>query len=628
MPTTATPPMNPETASSLHSPETDAPISARAEQFLVATILAVTALVYCATVRFEFVYDDEGQIVQNALVRSWRFVPQYFQGNVWQYLFPGEPANYYRPLNVLWFRVNDALFGLHPAGWHAMSVLLHVLATFLAYRVARRLTGRPFVAAAAALVFGVHPMRHEVVAWVSGTTESLWSVLFLAAFLAYLRSRGEYRARWIALSCALYGAALLSKETAIMLPVIIFAHAFIYGSQSASDQLASWSQRLMRATVLGITYAPVAIAYLIVRVMVLHGFSHPVVEIPLGTIALTAPSIAFFYVKQWLFPFHMAEFYDIPLEANFDVTHVLLPIAALLILGIALWFLRNQLGSREVAFATIWMIVLLLPSFDVAVFPPGQLVHDRYFYLPSFGASLILALAMSKLAHGIPVFGLPQRWLLATLALVALLAFGTATAVRYWESDYTMFEHAYRVAPLNQYGRNGYATQLANHGDYGNAIPMLQQLLTEQPNAWLANYNFGRLNYEIGMFGPAESYLRRAEDIDPRMPDTYLQLGLVDMKIGRLDLAEGNMRQAVTLRPIEAGYRFALGAVLARRGNCSESQAQFREALVLQPGFPRAQEQIDKKCEAAAGQVSGFPLTPAANPAPTDPVTPVLARKD
>ena len=107
------------------------------ERTLVASMLIFTALVYAATVRFQFVYDDQAQIVGNALLRSWRFVPQYFRGQIWQYLYPDAPAGYYRPLNLLWFRINDALFGLHPAGWHVLAILLHVVTTYLAYRVAR-----------------------------------------------------------------------------------------------------------------------------------------------------------------------------------------------------------------------------------------------------------------------------------------------------------------------------------------------------------------------------------------------------------------------------------------------------------------------------------------------------------
>src|ERR1700726_231915 len=111
---------------------------------LLASVLVFTAAVYATTIRFKFVYDDTGYIVETALVHSWRFVPLYFQGDVWQYLFPNSPGNYYRPMNLLWTCLNDALFGLHPAGWHVMAIVLHLCATLLVFFVARRLTARPF----------------------------------------------------------------------------------------------------------------------------------------------------------------------------------------------------------------------------------------------------------------------------------------------------------------------------------------------------------------------------------------------------------------------------------------------------------------------------------------------------
>src|ERR1700732_531744 len=190
------------------------------EQVMLGTVLGLTALVYAATLRFEFVYDDQTQILRNTMVHSWRFVPRYFKGGEWQDLFRFAAANYYRPFNFLWFRVNDRVFGLRPMGWHATAVLLHILVTVLAYRIARRLTERPLVAALTALTFAIHPMKHEVVAWVSGTTESLWSLFFFGAFFAYLKSRERSKALWTTLSSLLYAGALLSKETAIVLPLV------------------------------------------------------------------------------------------------------------------------------------------------------------------------------------------------------------------------------------------------------------------------------------------------------------------------------------------------------------------------------------------------------------------------
>jgi hypothetical protein len=191
------------------------------ESLLLGAILGVTALLYAATLRFGFVNDDHSQIVNNVTIQSWHFVPAYFRGQVWDFLYPGTPGNYYRPLNLLLFRLNDALFGLHPAGWHAGNVGLHLGVTALIYCLARRLSGKPRVAAFTALLFAIHPMRHEVVGWVSGSTESLWSALFLAAFLAYLKARDGRPFLWMATSCGFYAAALLSKETAIMLPAVV-----------------------------------------------------------------------------------------------------------------------------------------------------------------------------------------------------------------------------------------------------------------------------------------------------------------------------------------------------------------------------------------------------------------------
>jgi tetratricopeptide (TPR) repeat protein len=583
-------------ASASHAPRAMRPSpslpSSPNEPLLLGIVLALTALVYSPALRFAFVFDDHWQLIENQWVQAWRFVPGYFAGHVWQHLGAKPPDNYYRPLNFLWYRVNDALFGLNPAGWHGAAILLHVLATYLAYQVARRLTGRSLVAAAAALVFGIHPMRHDVVGWVSGTTESLYAVLLFAAFLAYLRSReAGHRGLWTLLSCASYGLALLSKEPAILLPLIVFAHACLYGRRAAEDSGAPQqsqhdqpsrppqpplSRRLLDAARIALAYLPVAVAYLAVRSSILHGFSHPKVEVTARTLVFSVPSIAWFYMRQWLLPNRMSEFYETPLQSHFNAAHVLLPVLALAALALILWLVRNKLGWREVAFALVWMCAFLLPVFDLGVFPQGDIVHDRYFYVPSFGAALLLALALDRLSRGKLLFGIPRRWLLATAALLALLSYGTVNAMSYWASDFQMLDHAMHYSPNDPILRNHYSVGLA--------------LL-------------GRASYERHDWPAAETYLQRAAKIDPEAADNYLQLGMVDLNTGRSAEAESNFRTAVALRPAEPMYRFALGIALQNQHNCAAAVAQFTEALALKPGFASAQQQIDA-CRATAQQSS------------------------
>lgn len=604
-----------------HRRSAAAPIRAN-ESILLGVILVFTAALYSATLFFGFVYDDNGQVIDNALVHSWRFVPQYFHGAVWQYLFPDSPANYYRPLNLLWFRLNDALFGMHPAGWHATTILLHVTATFLVYVLARRLSGKPFAAAFAALLFAVHPTRHEVVAWISGTTESLWAVLFLSAFLAYLKSREGYRVRWIMMSCGLYAAALLAKETAIMLPPIVITHAWIYGNCSSESRNITRRSRFLDTVRLASGYVLVAVAYMAGRIRVLHGFSHPQLSLPAATYAYTLPSVLFFYLKQWFFPIQMAEFYNVPMWFGFNATHVLLPAIGLLALAYAIWLWRRQLGSREVIFSSVWVLTLLLPALDIAVFPHGQLVHDRYLYVPSFGVCLLLGLAVERSANGPQVFGLPRKWLWVTLVLAALLSYEAAKAASYWASDYILFERAYLVNPQNTTVRTDYAIELARAGDYEKALPIMVGLAKAEPNNATANYNLGHFFYGLKMMGQAEEYLNRARILAPTMPGSYLELGLIDLKTNRLQDAEANMRQAAMLRPYEATYHFALGTVLVAQGKCDEARSELGKAFILSPNMPQAREQFEKCSKtgtsqsdsALPGRASAATLPAAANP--------------
>src|SRR5438270_11967647 len=114
-------------------------------RLLLAFVLLLTALVYLGTLRYQFVYDDGGQIVYNPLVQSWRFAPRFLVEHMWSNQV-NVPPNYYRPMFLLWCLINYSIFGLREAGWHASTVLLHLLVTWLVWRLARRLGCNEFVA--------------------------------------------------------------------------------------------------------------------------------------------------------------------------------------------------------------------------------------------------------------------------------------------------------------------------------------------------------------------------------------------------------------------------------------------------------------------------------------------------
>jgi len=212
---------------------------------LEVLVCAVTALAYLGTLSFGFVYDDKPVIVDNVIIRSWRFLAHYFIPQISADIAPALSGTFYRPVTLLWFRLNYAIFGLHPAGWHFAMLALHVLATYLVFVAVANLTGSRRTAALSAIFFGLHPVHVENVAWLTSVNDLLMTVLLLASFLAYLNFRNGERTKatiWMATSVSLFLLALLSKETAAVLPLLIFAFAVIFApTNAAKDPNPAWS---------------------------------------------------------------------------------------------------------------------------------------------------------------------------------------------------------------------------------------------------------------------------------------------------------------------------------------------------------------------------------------------------
>ena len=554
------------------------------EQCVLGVVLVISAITYLGTLRFGFVYDDTPQIRNNPFVRSWHFVPQYFVSSVWKQLYPLISGNYYRPLFLLWMRVNYAVFGLRETGWHLTAVLLHVLVTWLVYSLVSKLTERATVAWLTALIFGVHPIHHEVVAWVSGATESLFAAMFLAAFLAYLNARESAKTIWMTISALLCGLALLCKETAIVLPALVFAAEWIDGSSRTSPDRPGIVRRFGRALLPVAIYVPVAAIYLIARTRVLSGLGHRVSTASISSWLLTLPSILLFYIKHWFFPIRLAEFYDLYYQSGLSLRGVVLPALVLAVLAVVVWILRNPLGVRAAGYATAWLVIPLLPALDTFVFQNGELVHDRYFYVPSIGASLLVALIVDRALAGQPVvFGQPLRVVGAALLLAAVLGFCAVREARYWEDNYTLYSRGHQIAPLNSTALNNLGGELIVRREIELAQTLLETGYRKYPGDDRFVFNLGRLNYIKREYSKSEQYATEAIGLDPNSADSYILLGQIRLKQDRPQEAIQNFRRAVELNPYDASHHTSYGIVLKMSGDCADANSQFEQALALNP---------------------------------------------
>ena len=580
--------------------------SALNEKYFVWMVLLITAITYVGTLRFDFVYDDSPQIVSNPFLRAWHYVPQYFVSSLWKQTSPLASGNYYRPIFLLLMRINYSIFADRALGWHLLAVAMHVVVTWLTYVLVRKVTGQFTTAWLAAMIFGVHPIHHEVVAWVSGTTESLFAILFLLAFLAYLQSRDGSKALWMALSCALYALALLSKETAIVLPALVFAHAWIEYCPAENETRPGYAARFRSAFVPAVLFLPVALLYLFARYQILSGLGHSIVPLSPVTWLLTLPSILLFYVKNWFLPFHLGEFYDLFYQPKLNFTHVLLPAIILLALAVVVWIFRKRLGQKSVAFALAWIVIPLLPALDTFVFRADDLVHDRYFYVPSMGAALLIALIIDRaMKSRVGVFGQPAHAVVAGFALAVLLSFFAGQAASSWSSDYALYSRSHEIAPLNSTALNNLAAEMLTRQDFDDAQKLLETGIRNDPSDSRFATNLGRLYYHKGDYAKAESFMLQGMQADPNEAEAYVYLGQIRLKQGRGKEAQENLHHAVALNPYSAAFHTSYGIVLAMNGDCMDADQQFEAALALNPGDPLTTIQM-VRCRAS--------LAPAAAP--------------
>jgi tetratricopeptide (TPR) repeat protein len=565
----------------------NSPLSPLHEQYFVWMVLLITALTYMATMRFDFVYDDYPQIVFNPFLRAWHFVPQYFVSQVWKHMAPSTPGNYYRPVFLVLMRACYAVFADRPFGWHLVAIGLHLLATWLTYVLVRKMTGQFTTAWLAALIFGVHPIHHEVIAWVSATTESLFAVLFILAFLAYLKSREGSRFYWLSVSCLLYVLSLLSKETAIVLPLLMFAHGWIVYEAPEKEGKPDISSRFRSAVIPAALFVPVALVYLVVRNKILFGLGHSFAHFSFGAWLITLPSILFFYVRNWFVPVGLSESYDLFYQRNLNFAHVLLPALILIALSVAIWMLRDRIGAKPVQLALAWIVIPLLPALDTFVFRPDELVHDRYFYIPSIGAAFLVAMFIERIAKTrLGLFGQPVHVVAAAFALSIVLSFISMKATGFWIDDYHLFTRAHEIAPLNATAMNNLGATMMSRHDMVTAQALFEEGYHRNPEDFRFGFNLGRLYYREGDYKKADFYIEQVIAQNPDLAETYVYLAQIQLKQNQVAEAQKNLRHAVDLNPYSAPFHTSYGVVLALTGDCASANQQFEDALSLNPGDP------------------------------------------
>lgn len=542
-------------------------------RIVLLAILIGTTLVYAKSFSYRFVYDDNYQIVNNDHLLSWHSLPLYFTQKFWSQI-PDNGSNLYRPFFLVWLRLNMALFGLNPWAWHVMTVMMHVLVTWLVYVLARKLLRNDFGALLAAAIFGLHPIHVEVGAWIAAGNESLDMALLLLAVLCYLkqRSRPKQRFLWLLLSLLLFGAAMLVKETGCVLPLLLIVYELTLGrdSPAAGQKRTRWLRTL-------VPYFAILVAYLIVRRIVMHAAFIPG-EASLHEAVLSQPWLILLYLKMLVWPANLAVMYDFPYVSHITSWRFAAGLAVILICAALAWKTRKH-RSRLTIFAAAWFFVTLAPAlaaFSLAY--KSESYHDRYLYLPSFAAVLLAGAALQRLVDST---GKIHRTLGCAVAILLLTFMSIATwkQLNYWQNNYVLFERATEIAPQNERAAANLAAEMIYSGNFTSALQISERMMKLHPDSVLPVRPAALAAFLLQNFSLAETYYEKVIALDPREGRMYFYLGVTRIRLGRYPEAVEALQKAAVLSPGMQGVHYNLGVAFMNLGQLQQARDQFAAEL-------------------------------------------------
>jgi tetratricopeptide (TPR) repeat protein len=544
----------------------------------ILIVIGVAFSVYLNTLPNGFVVDDLHQVVDNQWITSPSHLSEIFSSGVWD--FEGRESSYYRPMMYVFYMVTYMIFGLKPWAFHLVNILLHAAVTGLVFLFVQRICAEripadrwylasPFVAA---MLFAVHPIHTEAVAWVAGITDLSYSFFYLLGLTLYVRSGKDWDLFYV-LSLLSYFLALLCKEPAMTFPVILFAYELVF-----SRGKSSWRILLIRL----IPFCLTSLLYAGLRAWALGSLAPPVSSVALSPSAYALNVLVLFsrYMGKLVFP------------VNLNFWHVFKPIAslstadaifALLAAGIGAFIVFLVRSNRPCLFASVLTVVPLAPVFVFSRMNQGieNVFTERYLYLVSAGFVLLVAEGGDWCRRRIP-FG-THIVAIVLAVLIVTLSIGTMQRNMVWQDSYSLWSDAARKSPESAIARMNHGYALLSQQKMNEGLVEIQEALRLKPTLLAEKNAKGVFYAQQGLTKKAILEFHFILAAKPDYAPAHYNLGILYDNKGWIDQAIQEYEAAIKIQPDYAEAHNNLGIAHARKGFKAEAVKHLKEAVRLRP---------------------------------------------
>jgi protein O-mannosyl-transferase len=536
------------------------------------SMLAVASLaLYARALENDFVTDDVLQLRNNPFLTSYRYIPQLFRSNVWDFIH--QRSNYYRPLHMLISMGEYHLFGWHAWAYHLVNLLLNFAAIAAAYFLIRGLADAG-VAFWTCLFFAFHPIHTEVVVWIAALPELLCALCLFTGVWLYHRARnGIHPVRNYGIAAAVFFVGLFCKETTLVFPALLAAYEFFYRRES------------LRSIALGfrrwLPYLCAIAIYTVVRLKALGTFAPTAAKYTRWQIVLSAPVLLCQYLLKALWPVNMNYFYHFTPQNHVGV-EVIASLALIGALVVAMFELRQV--QPLLAFALAWFFIVIAPVLDCA--RVGENVFtERYLYIPSLGICIFAGWTWIRCtARASPkmvlAFGAPALAVLLILSCVLI-----ERRVPDWSSDLRLYQKTALQSPDAFLIQSDLGSTYYYAGQYEAAIAPLERSLALRPDSTVGHLYLVLAYSSLGDEQDAQVHLAEAERMATPEDAPWSLFAQAYANMKEWDRAIECDRREIELEPDNPVLYTALAEALQENGQTQESIAAFRRAIQMNPDF-------------------------------------------
>ena len=517
--------------------------------FGVVFVVWAGAVTFGNTLSYGFVWDDHFLIGDSYFVRHWSAIPEIFASHFWA--GHADWKMYYRPLINLTYLVEYHLWGLRPLGYHLTNVVTHLAVCLLVLWICSMLFRDWLLSFTAALAFAVHPVHSQSVSFISGRTDLLSTFFFLLAFALYHRWRQSGRWPTYAGVAGAFLLALLSKEVAVTLPLVLVCYEWVFPGPPGGRPFLARAARGVGPllALLGV--------FLTVRIFVISDVlltrSGPLQAEALPRV-LTTLRLASWYAWVTIIPYPVS-----PSQSAQVVTSVTDPaflVAAAGLVPLIAAVVAAAVWSRVSLFFIAWFWITLAPSVALNLLPGSTpIVADRFLYLPSVGVCILLALGVRRLigeVHDVEAEQVRKAPAIAFASLVVLFAILTIWRNEYWKDDLRLY---YRMEDTD-------------------------------PQSLMAVVNLGLMHLSRLEAKEATIDFQKALALAPNNARVLVGYGLLEAETGHPDEGIRDALRGLGYEPNEGSLHAIVGRIYVVKGDYDRASAHYREAVRLQPHIP------------------------------------------